>query len=376
MRRCFCAASVTDEADYLKSIQGRWTVLTFLMLTLIVPGLIWTRQALADLSYDLPLPAFTTLLGKGRLRRHPPRNAADALAEVCGLDAPLPAAALRWYALREHPGEADWLCLDPVRLRLEQRSLVVDDPQRLKLTDEEAASLAVSLAPTLAAFGRLEVISPQAWNFRLSADAPAFQPLPDAVGRHAAPLPQDAAYAGWRHAISEAQVLLHAHPVNQAREAAGQPVVNSLWPWGGGRLPALSGDTRDHTRTCPATCDTVWSNDPVAQGIARLFQIDYATLPGGFGDTISAVSARAPLAVFEALDNPSRTGDALLWRENLERFEADWLVPALAALRGGRLDALRLIAPGEPGSAELQISRHDLWKFWRKPLALPELAPS
>ena len=32
------------------------------MLTLIVPGLIWTRQALADLTYDLPLPAFTTLL--------------------------------------------------------------------------------------------------------------------------------------------------------------------------------------------------------------------------------------------------------------------------------------------------------------------------
>ena len=37
------------------------------MLTLIVPGLIWTRQALADLTCDLPLPAFTTLLGRGRI---------------------------------------------------------------------------------------------------------------------------------------------------------------------------------------------------------------------------------------------------------------------------------------------------------------------
>jgi hypothetical protein len=33
------------------------------MLTLIVPGLIWTRQALADLTCDLPLPAFTTCSG-------------------------------------------------------------------------------------------------------------------------------------------------------------------------------------------------------------------------------------------------------------------------------------------------------------------------
>jgi hypothetical protein len=46
--------------------------------------------------------------------------------------------------------------------------------------------------------------------------------------------------APWRHAINEAQMVLHAHPVNQARQAAGQPVVNSLWPWGGGRLPAAT----------------------------------------------------------------------------------------------------------------------------------------
>ena len=37
------------------------------LITLIVPGLIWTRQALADLSHDLPLPAFTALLGRGAL---------------------------------------------------------------------------------------------------------------------------------------------------------------------------------------------------------------------------------------------------------------------------------------------------------------------
>ena len=335
------------------------------MLTLIVPGLIWTRQALADLSFDLPLPAFTALLGKGRLRRHPPQNTADALAEACALDAPLPTAALRWYALREHPGEADWLCLDPVHLRLEQRALSVDDPQNLKLTREESAALAVSLAPTFAAFGRLEVISPQEWNLRLPACAPAFQSLPDAIGRRASALPPDATYAGWRHAISEAQVLLHAHPVNKAREAAGQLVVNSLWPWGGGRLPTR--DTRSHA----ATHDAAWSNDPVAQGIARLLQIGCAALPAAFGH----VDARAPLAVLDALEAPFRTGDALLWRETMERIERDWMVPALDALRSGRLDALRLIAPGDPGSAELHVSRRDLLKFWRKPMALTELAP-
>ncbi|MDP2811765.1 MAG: hypothetical protein Q8O34_16630, partial [Rhodocyclaceae bacterium] len=285
-------------------------------------------------------------------------------AETAGLAAPLPAAALRRLALQEHPGESHWLCLDPIRLRIEQRSLIVDDPQRLELTAEESATLAVALAPILAGLGQLEVISPLAWNLRLAAAAPAFQPLPDAAGRAASPLPLDAAYAAWRHAISEAQMLLHAHPVNQAREAAGQPVVNSLWPWGGGRLPEFDNSA------AAGTHDALWSDDPVAQGIARLLGIDCVALPARFAGT----AARAPLAVNDALEHSARTGDALVWREQLARFEADWLAPALDALRSGRLDALRLLAPGDLGAVELQVSRHDLWKFWRKPRALTELA--
>jgi hypothetical protein len=330
------------------------------MLTLIVPGLIWTRQALADLTCDLPLPAFTTLLGRGRLTQRPALRTAGILAEISGLAAPLPAAALRRLALREHPEEADWLCLDPVRLNFQERSLVVDDPQNLRLTTEEAATLAVALAPTFAELGALEVLAPTRWNLRLSAAAPAFQPLPQAAGRAAAPLPLDAAYAPWRQALNEAQMVLHAHPVNQARQAAGQPVVNSLWPWGGGRLP------QPRTAT---THDALWSNDPVARGIARLLQIDGTTLPDAFG----SAPARRPLAIFDALEQPARSGDAIAWRDELARFEAGWLVPALAALSGGRLGALRLIAPGELAAAELQVGRRDIWKFWRKPRPLAEL---
>lgn len=342
------------------------------MLTLIVPGLIWTRQALADLTCDLPLPAFTTLLGRGLLRHLPPRSTAAVLADASGLTAPLPAAALRWLALREHPGADEswaWLCLDPVHLRLDQRSVSLDDPRQLRLSIEEAAALAVSLAPTFAGLGQLEVVSDQNWNLRLLAAAPVFQPLPEAVGRPASSLPQDAAYAPWRHALNEAQMVLHTHPVNQARAAAGKPVINSLWPWGGGRLPELGTPTRTPTRTNATAHDALWSNDPVARGIARLLQIEDTGLPTAYSGT----AARAPLAVIDSMESPARTGDAIVWRDELSRFEVDWLVPALNALRSGRLDSLRLIAPGELAAAELQVRRRDLWKFWRKPGALAEL---
>ncbi len=330
------------------------------MLTLIVPGLIWTRQALADLTYDLPLPALSTLIGKGRLRHHPARDTAALLAESTGIAAPLPAAALRWYALREHPGESECLCLDPVRLHFEQRSVIVDTPQRLALSEDEATALAVSLAPTFAALGKLEVIQPLIWNLKLSAAAPAFPDLPSAIGRTAPSLPLESAYAPWRQAISEAQMQLHTHPVNLAREAAGRPLVNSLWPWGGGRLPvALDGRH-----------DAIWSSSPIALGIARLLQIDGSALPERYAGT----SARAPLAIIDTLEQPARSGDAMLWRDALARFEADWLMPALQELRSGRLDAVRLLAPDDAASAELQVSRGDLWRFWRKPRNVSELA--
>jgi hypothetical protein len=334
------------------------------MLTLIVPGLIWTRQALADLTYDLPLPAFTTLLGRGALRRLPPRDRATVLAEATGLTAPLPAAALRRLALHGHPqpdDNCDWLCLDPVHLRFEQRSLIAEDPRLLQLSDAEAAALAAALAPTFAALGELEVIAPGAWNLRLNAAAPAFEDLPEAAGRAAAPLPPGAAYAPWRHALNEAQIILHSHPVNATRQAAGRPVVNSLWPWGGGRLPAVVGSRHR----------ALWSDDPLARGIAHLLQIEAAALPAGFAER----NVEASLAVIDALEQPAKSGDALAWCEQLARFEADWLAPARGALQAGRLDALHLLAPGDLGSSELLVRRHDLWKFWRKPVAMNTLAP-
>lgn len=330
------------------------------MLTLVVPGLIWPRQALSDLAGDLSLPAFALLLGRGRLRHGPGVATVTRLADALGVASPLPAAALRRLAFGHPADDDDWLCLDPVRLRFEERSLVLDDPRGLALKAAEAEALAVALAPTFAELGALEVLAPTRWNLRLSAAAPAFQPLPQAAGRAAAPLPLDAAYAPWRQALNEAQMVLHAHPVNQARQAAGQPVVNSLWPWGGGRLP------QPRTAT---THDALWSNDPVARGIARLLQIDGTTLPDAFG----SAPARRPLAIFDALEQPARSGDAIAWRDELARFEAGWLVPALAALSGGRLGALRLIAPGELAAAELQVGRRDIWKFWRKPRPLAEL---
>jgi hypothetical protein len=328
------------------------------MLTLVVPGLIWPRQALADLSGDMTLPTFSLLLGRGRLQHGPGTDAASMLAGSLGVAAPLTAAALRRLAFGHAPDDAEWLCLDPVRLRFEERSLVLDDPRALSLEATEAEALAVALAPTFAALGEFDVLSPQAWNLRLSATPPGFAELGQSLGRAVVPLPVQPAYSAWRQALNEAQMVLHAHPVNQAREAAGKPQVNSLWPWGGGRLPTA------------AACrhDQVWSIDPVVRGMAQLQQVDAANLPAAY----TSGTGKSILASVDELAAPAHLGDALAWRDALARIESAWLAPALAAMRSGHLDSLRLLVPGEHNSVELVVGRSDLWKFWRKPRRLAD----
>jgi len=286
------------------------------MLTLIVPGLIWPQQALLDLTRGLTrdlihqpaLPAFSTLLGRGKLTPLSPCTIHQSIAQALGLatsglTAALPAAALRGLTLgtQDTSHTDDWLCLDPIHLRVEQTCLRVDDPQFLDLSAAEAEALAASLAPTFAALGILQVLNPAAWNLRLHASAPTLTllpPLPDYITRAAIPLPKGEATAPWRHAINEANMLLHTHPVNLAREAAGKLTINTLWPWGNGCLPASA------IKTTPPL-EAFWGNDLVTQGAAIHQGIPVKNLPSRFEN----LTIHNALVLLDPLEIPAKKTD-------------------------------------------------------------------
>lgn len=356
------------------------------MLTLIVPGLVWPQQALLDLTRGLThhstqqpaLPALSTLLGRGQLTRLSPCTRLQSTVQALGLatsdlSANLPAAALRGLALgvQDTSHADDWLCLDPIHLRVEQTRLRVDDPQLLDLSAAEAEALAVSLAPTFAALGTLYVLSPTAWNVRLHTRAPTLTPptltllppLPDHITRTAIPLPKNDATVPWRHAINEANMLLHTHPVNLAREAAGKLTVNTLWPWGNGCLPAST------TKTTPPL-EAFWGNDPVAQGAAIHQGIAVQPLPACFTD----LTTQHSVVLLDPLEAPARNGDTDAWRAALLQLETDWFAPLLASLKHRQIKQLRLITPGEAASFELTMRPYHTWQFWRSAARLTVLA--
>ncbi|MEW6165441.1 MAG: hypothetical protein AB1642_10305 [Pseudomonadota bacterium] len=327
-----------------------------MQLTLCVPGLLLPRAVLAATVFDLDAPALSLLLGRGRRAAADP----DWLAAAFGLAAPLPAAALRKVSAG---GTADgtWLCLDPVHWAVGREGITLAD---VRPDAAEAAALIEALRPLCADWGELSASTPARWELRLARPlALETRPLPDCLGQRVDPgLPGGPDGAAWRRLIAEAQTLLHAHKVNREREAHGRPAINSLWPWGAGALPAS------------ARCefDVVWSGDPALAGLCHLAGVPCLAPP----ERHQPASGRV-LCVIDALAGPARARDALAWRAALLALERDWLAPAVAALRRGECDALRIVGGAvheAPRAALFALARGDLWRFWRRPAHLEALA--
>ena len=94
----------------------------------------------------------------------------------------------------------------------------------------------------------LDAPTPERWYLALpeGSPLPSFADPADALGGDLfSLLPSGPEGRRWRALFNEAQVLLHQHPRNAARAAAGKAPVNALWFWGAGRLPnAVRSDAR------------------------------------------------------------------------------------------------------------------------------------
>ncbi|MDP1607496.1 MAG: hypothetical protein Q8L93_12815 [Rhodocyclaceae bacterium] len=333
-----------------------------MQLTLLVPGLLLPEAIRTDTVFDLSAPALSLLLGRGQRRELTP----DWLASAFGLAPPLPAAALRKVGAG---GTAlgNWLCLDPVHLQVAREGISLADPAQLNLTATEAAALIVAVAPLFADWGALSASAPAHWELQLAKPlALTTCPLSEAISRPVDPaLPGGPDGQAMRHLIAAAQTIMHSHPVNRTREGLGQPLINSLWPWGLGSLP-------DAVQT---NFNVAWSNDPVLAGLCTLAKLPCLAPPERFQPASGRV-----LAVVTCMEHPARTFDAFGWQKALLAFEGNWIVPAMASLKKRECRELRVIGTSIAGAADVartvafSITRGERWHLWRRPRPLTWLA--
>jgi hypothetical protein len=208
------------------------------------------RQAAAALQ----LPHLTELIGRWReVQRDdadewslsPPHERALALAlGLQGGSGLLPWAARAAQADGLATADLAWALLSPTHWHVGTDQVSLIDPEALMLDDNASRVLFDAVSPLFTSEGMaLHYGSALRWYAaHESFTALATASLDRVVGRNVdAWLGSAPAARRLRRLQSEVQMLLHTHPINEAREARGLLPVNSFWLSGCGVAQAVTG---------------------------------------------------------------------------------------------------------------------------------------
>lgn len=275
------------------------------------------------------------------------RTAGDhSLAPLFGLET-LPAAPFTYLA---DTGKADGeyrLRADPVHLAADRDQLVLMPGSLLDTTQEEIRALTGAFNTLYGGDGwQLEwprtergyLLSPR------TLMAVTYEPLV-AAGRSVLEfMPRGEDAVTLKRLMNETQMLFHEHPVNRTREEEGRPLINSLWLWGGGRLPAPTG--RAPTR--------VMTDMPLVRGLALWAGLEL--LP---------MTESAERAVVD-------DGLAAIDAEDLDVLETRWFAPLYRRIKERSLNGFD-IQLGGLGGFHMDAAR--LRGFWRPRRPVTEFLP-
>jgi hypothetical protein len=306
--------------------------------TLLIPDFLRAHQAAGRPR----LPALEHMLA--RAERRETRHAAACLAPLFGLTAAdIHEAPFTRLADGGAPDEGWWLRADPVHLAPDRDQLVLMPESVLEVAHAETGALADAFDKLFTADGwHLEF--PQARRGYLRCPQPldvtTHDPAPFVGGPVLAAMPAGADGSRLRALMSEVEMLFHTHAVNTAREEAGRPPINSLWFWGGGRLPAVTG-------IAPTR---IISDLPLVRGLALWAR----------REAIPSLSAKH-------IDTDSLIA---LPADDLAALERDWFASLFSALKDGRLTHLDIHLGG---LGDFVVDRPGAQRFWRRgrPLGAP-----
>ena len=225
-----------------------------------------------------------------------------------------------------------WLCADPVATTTGLDSVRID-----AIVDDLSVDETKELIHALDEFFRqdgLRFVAPAASRWYVKAALPqqiSTTPVDNVVGRSMLRrMPTGVHAATWRARLNETQMLLHAHPVNAARQRRGLAMVSSCWVWGGGSWPRFG----------PAQVDAVLGAPAWVVAACRANSIAVDDAP------VALVALVAPVAPVAPVNNaavvPAAADDMPI--------DAGLLEEVLASHTGDRRVVVFVAAPKEPSA--------------------------
>ena len=168
-----------------------------------------------------------------------------------------------WLGLKGEPPPGWVMHADPVHFHPDRDRLLLFTLAGDAVSPGEAQEFVQAFNGHFSGEGmELHALAGQHWFLLLEREPAArFTPLEQAVCRALEEaMPEGAEAARWRQLMNEVQMLFFQLPVNQAREARGELVVNGLW---------FAGPGRDATPVGCAPRLVSASDDPLLRGLLR-----------------------------------------------------------------------------------------------------------
>lgn len=131
-----------------------------------------------------------------------------------------------------------WMYAAPVHLTLGRDNFFMSEPAPLPLEAHEVDALLTSLNAYFSETNGMHFyVKDNRWYLGLDSDPRInVMSLQQVLNRDvASAMPTGEGALAWAKLQNEIQMLLSQHPINQARESIGQPIVNSLWCYGLGQ---------------------------------------------------------------------------------------------------------------------------------------------
>lgn len=304
-------------------------------ITLFIPQLIYPLKTWQqDFGFEPQTPIFSMLFRHYKSSDTSCVGLYRSLFSALGLsnEEELPVAQYRYINNQITPKML--ICADPVHCEVGINDItlthVIDD-----LTRDEAEEIISQLNQHFSQDG-LEFLLDEVQQWYLSLpQTETFESteLENVIGKNIFPFLPCSESRNWQATQNEVQMLLHLSGINQSREIAGLPTINSLWFWGGGQGFIAE------TGTNPV--NQVFGNGDYTKIIAKAGKCSLKPLPKN-GDEIvkTMINHEKQGDVFVILDqlvNPALSNDLESWQQQVNNLEQLFLEPLMHGLKQGKI---------------------------------------
>lgn len=333
-------------------------------LHIIVPGICGPLAETRSIQDSAVLQEWVNFLAKSDCS---PSSASvyDVTSSIVGLTnvGDFPSAVLTLLANDLYDESMYYMHADPVHLRAELDHAVLTSSVDLSISEEESFELCNILHEHFSQDGlSFFRLNKNKW-FVSSKNKITIKttPLVDAVGRNVnfiLPTGEDSSQC--KQVLTEAQMLMHTHDVNVQRENTGQQIINSLWFYGSGKLPA------PNIKAPNSKVTTICSNDDIYRGLSRYLKCHYIERPESVSvyqdKLLTQKNAAINLLHFSELENLTHYSDVTMWLEQLTQILDDWIYPLIKFSNKNNIK-VTLYACNEK---KYQFNKFDSLKFWRR----------